>query len=218
MSLIMSAWGNDLRTLKGFIAGGADVNAVDLDEESGCTALWWAANRGYVECAAALIDAKADVHKANNNGYTPLFCASINGHVECVRVLIKHNANVNALNTDGSSSLHSASSNGHLACTQILIAAGAERDRHTKYGYTPLTFAIAHNYSHVAEFLLHSGARMENVCKAISVPHWMTCVIRTRRSVMSSTLVLKGLLKRRFGISKDATHLIALYFWSERLK
>jgi ankyrin repeat protein len=83
MSLITSAGHNDLQVLKELIAGGADVNAVD---EYGCTALWWMVERGQVECATALVDAKADVNKAANCGSMPLHQASNYGRPECVRV------------------------------------------------------------------------------------------------------------------------------------
>jgi ankyrin repeat protein len=83
MSLIVSAKDNDLQAVKGLIAGGADVNAVD---QRGHNALLWAACEGHVECATALIDAKADVGKASNDGITPLHAASCYGRSECVRV------------------------------------------------------------------------------------------------------------------------------------
>jgi ankyrin repeat protein len=141
MSLIESVKDKDLQALKGLIAGGADVNAVDA---LGRTALWWAAKDGHVECATALIDAKADVDEANKVGDTPLHKASSWGRGECVRVrrlcglggswclnatdvmlplqlLIQHKASVNALNTDGDSPLHNASWDGHLACAQVRL-------------------------------------------------------------------------------------------------
>jgi ankyrin repeat protein len=101
---------------------------------------------------------------------------------------------------------------------RILVAAGVEKDRPNKRLYTPLAYAIISNHRNVAEFLLHSGAKIENVSSRVYVPTWMFNIIRKRRSVMSSALTLKGLLKRRLGLSKDVTNLIALYFWSERLK
>jgi ankyrin repeat protein len=85
MSLIESAKGNDLPTVKGLIVGGADVNATDEDG-LGRTALWYAAREGHVECATALLDAKADVNKADEVGDTPLHKASYWGHADCVRV------------------------------------------------------------------------------------------------------------------------------------
>lgn len=84
MSLIESAKGGNAEAVKLLIGGGAtDVNAVD---EGGCTALWWGVNQGHVECATALVDAGADMEKADREGYTPLLRASFNGRVECVRV------------------------------------------------------------------------------------------------------------------------------------
>ncbi len=124
---------------------------------------------------------------------------------------------MNASNIIGNSPLHLASL-GNMACVQILVAACAEKDRPNKRLYTPLAYAIMSNHLNVAQFLLHSGAKMKNVLPYVEVPARMIDIIAKRRIIMSFTLALKGVLKRRFGLSKDATHLIALYFWSERLK
>jgi ankyrin repeat protein len=212
MSLIAS-----VSKVKRLLAEGADLNGVD---ENGCTLLSYTASNGYVECVTILINAKADVNKADAYGWAPLHGASAHGKSECVGLLIQHKANVNALASCGGSPLHWASSNGHLACVRILVAAGTlcERDRPNNYGNTPLAFAIRRNHRNVAQFLLHSGAKMKNVPPYTQMPAWMFNMIRKRRNVMYRTLVLKGLLKRRCGLSKDVTHLIALYFWSERLK
>jgi uncharacterized protein len=83
MSLIGSCKSNNLEEVKHWLATGANVNAVDKD---GRTALWWAASRGHVECATALIDAEADVNKGDKDGDTPLHRASLRGHAECIRV------------------------------------------------------------------------------------------------------------------------------------
>jgi ankyrin repeat protein len=216
MSLIPSVWNNDLADLKTLIARGADVNAVTVH---GYTALWYAAERGQVECATALIHAKADVNKANKYGETPLHAASNDiGGIKSVLFLIKHKADVNALTIFGSSSLHFASIHGYLACVQTLVTAGAEIDRPNNGGYTPFAYAIGEKHFDVAESLLHSGAKMKNVKPTVYVPPQITEIITKRRNVMVSTLALKGLLKRRLGISKDVTNLIALYFWNTRLK
>jgi ankyrin repeat protein len=83
MNLFHCVSDNDVKALKTLIARGANVNAVD---GRGRTALWWAAEEGRVECATALIDAKADVDKGDKYGNTPLHLASNNGHAESVRV------------------------------------------------------------------------------------------------------------------------------------
>jgi ankyrin repeat protein len=214
MSVFDYVWRHDTQALKELIARGADVNVVD---EQGCTALWWAVRGKRDAFATALVDAKADVNKASNSGYTPLHQASINGHVGCMRLLIKHKANVNALNFTGESPMHAASLNMHLTCVQILVAAGAEVDRPDNYERTPLWVTIGLNHSKISEVLLNSGAKMKNVRSKSIIPPGMTDIIAKRCTIMSCTLALKGVLKWRLGIYKDVTHLIALYFWRIRL-
>jgi ankyrin repeat protein len=60
-----------------------DINATN---EFGCTALWFAARDGNVECVTALLDTNADANKADDMGVAPLHKASSTGSVECVRV------------------------------------------------------------------------------------------------------------------------------------
>jgi hypothetical protein len=101
---------------------------------------------------------------------------------------------------------------------QILIVAGVEVDSRNNCDCTPLVYAITWNRSAVAEVLLHSGAKMSNIKSSVKVPDWMHQLVKKRENVMWCTLALKGALKRRRGLSKDVTHLIALYLWSMRLK
>lgn len=82
MSLHQPAKAGDVQAMKAIVARGADVDGVD---EWGCTALYWAANKGCMLGVAALLEAKASVDK-DVAGSTPLHIASYNGHVDCVRV------------------------------------------------------------------------------------------------------------------------------------
>jgi ankyrin repeat protein len=82
MSLIENVNENNLNETKRLIQNGANVN---VENEYGRTALWCAASLGHVECATALLDAKAEVDKASGSS-TPLHTASSYGRAECVRV------------------------------------------------------------------------------------------------------------------------------------
>jgi ankyrin repeat protein len=213
MSLIVSTRLNDLETLKALIAKGVDVNTVD---EYGHTALWYAAHEGNVECSTALLDANADADKADNEGYTPLHQASHFGWVECVQILVRRKANVNALNNYGSLPLHLASMRD-LACVRILADFITEMDGLRNYrGRTPLACALICNCPDIAEFLLHSGAKMKNVHREI-IPDWIHEIVANLNTAMYSTLVVKALLRRRLGLSKDVTNLLGFYFWNLRV-
>jgi len=104
-----------------------------------------------------------------------------------------------------------------------------ERDRPSNYGYTPLAIAIKYNYTKIAQYLLYSGAKMKNVHSNSKVPYWMKQIVTKRKRVIHSTLILKGVLKKRFKvvgaegaylngrIPKDMINLVGLYVWSTRL-
>ena len=83
MDLFRAVEGNEVALVKELIGRGVDVNGVD---GIGYTALDWAAQRGFVECAKVLLEANADVNKTDDDGWTPLLIASNYGHVECVKV------------------------------------------------------------------------------------------------------------------------------------
>jgi ankyrin repeat protein len=215
MELIEIVQNRDNEALKRLIATGVNVNGVD---DEGRTALWWAAYMNDYNCATILIDAKADVNRVDDNDrQTPLHQASFFGCVECVQILVQRKANVNALDIYGSSPLHLASRN-HLVCVRILADFITEMDGlRNRRGFTPLACALVCNCPDIAEFLLHSGAKMKNVHPKIKVPDWMNEIVSKRHTVMYSTLLVKALLRRRLGLSKDVTNLLGFYFWNLRV-
>jgi ankyrin repeat protein len=217
--LVSCAANNNLEKLKRLIAAGTNINVTDA---AGRTALWHAVEGNYIECTTTLLDCKADVDKADMDGITPLHNALFQGSVECVQLLLHYGANVNLVTRHKASALHFAIGIGiwkrnAVVFVRLLFASGALRniDACDCKGETAITRAIRGEQFDSAEFLLHSGAKVE---KKKDMPDWMNTMIAKRCNVMSSTLVLKGVLKRRLGLSKDVTHLIAIYFWSMRLK
>ena len=56
----------------------------------------------------ALLDAKADVNKAEKDGWTPLLVAAENGHEAVVRALLEKGADVNEANKEGTNPLYVA--------------------------------------------------------------------------------------------------------------
>jgi ankyrin repeat protein len=75
---------NEIEEVKKLIEKGADVNVVD---EYGATALYWASYKGHSEIVKILIEAGADVNVVNRDGETALYWTSSWGYSEIVKIL-----------------------------------------------------------------------------------------------------------------------------------
>ncbi len=77
----------------------------DLDlhakDNTGLTALHWAAWSGLIHCSALLIDKGLDINEPESKGYTPLMLAALRGNVDEVRMLLSLGADANAKNKAG---------------------------------------------------------------------------------------------------------------------
>jgi|TARA_B110000977_G_scaffold143908_1_gene182696 ankyrin repeat protein len=73
----------------------------------------------------ALIEAGADVNKAEDGGVTPLYMAAEQGHEAAVRALVELDADINKAIDVGATPLYVAALQGYLAIVQILEDAGA---------------------------------------------------------------------------------------------
>ena len=82
--------------------------------------------RGNEEIAQAMLDAKWEVDKRDEEGWTPLFLAASRGHVNMTKKLLDAEADPSAKGADGKSPLHASSFEGHEQCTRLLLDAGAD--------------------------------------------------------------------------------------------
>ena len=71
-------------------------------------------------CARALIEAKADIDKVQEDGFTALMLSCRDGHDLCARALIEAKANIHAKRDDGQTALGIARSKGHTAICLLL--------------------------------------------------------------------------------------------------
>ena len=87
--------GSDAAELESLLARGADVNAMDEDED---TALHWAivGMDDCIDMVQLLIDHGSDVNRKNSDGFTPFHYASFKGDVKVVKMLLTHGADINA--------------------------------------------------------------------------------------------------------------------------
>ncbi|KAL3804723.1 hypothetical protein HJC23_008538 [Cyclotella cryptica] len=84
--------------LKQAIDEGADVNGAD---ESGQTALHFAADRGSVNCIRLLIQSGADVNAFDSDGIGVLQTAVMGGNIDAVKLLLENGADPDARDVDG---------------------------------------------------------------------------------------------------------------------
>jgi ankyrin repeat protein len=96
-------------------------------EDSGITSLMKACHNGHDQCARALIEAKADLEKMNQDSVTALILSCQNGHVQCARALIEARAAVDHMDNNGWTALMAACQDGHDQCVHVLLQAGADR-------------------------------------------------------------------------------------------
>ncbi len=122
-----------------------------------------------IECL--LIEAGADVNKADKYGMTPLYRAAMRGHTETVKWLIEAGADVNKATKYGSTPLYGADANGHTETVKLLIEAGADVNMaDKKYGDTPLCRAAANRYTEAVKLLIEAGADVNKATNDGSTP------------------------------------------------
>ncbi len=119
--------GDDPSLLELALANGADVSSLDSYDGTG---LIRAADRGYTEVVARLLETDIDVDHVNRLGWTALLEAIILGggdaaHTEVVRLLIEAGADVNIADSHGVTPLAHARANGYGDMVALLRAAGA---------------------------------------------------------------------------------------------
>ena len=94
----------------------------------GYTPLFVASRNGNIEVVELLLEAKADVNKAETNGYTPLIIASQNDHIEVVKLLLAAKADVDIkVKIDGKvyTALSVAKEKGYTHIVTLLKKQGA---------------------------------------------------------------------------------------------
>jgi ankyrin repeat protein len=123
---------HDTNLVKDLIADGVDVNEISGVNE--CTALKFAAVKGFVDMMEILFLNGADVNIVYLDGETALLYAAKNGHVEATRLLLKKGALVQIQTTYFTTILSTTISNNYVptangnkeVIVKLLIAYGAD--------------------------------------------------------------------------------------------
>ena len=129
---------------RALIAGGADVNATNVD---GMTAVMAAALANNSEVAALLVDRGATINSADIDGRTALHHAAARGHTDVVRELVRLHARPSLFDSDGMTPLHRAVlfNPGSTDTIEALIDCEADADEMDRAGRTPLVLLLSSN-------------------------------------------------------------------------
>ncbi len=142
-------------TVRGLLAGGADVNQPAAD---GTTALHWAARLDDPVLADLLLEAGADATATNAFGVTPLALAAVNGAAEMLDALLRAGADPNAAAAGGETALLTAARTGRADAVRALVAHGADVNAVQRAGQTPLMWAAAEGHLDALQALIDAGA------------------------------------------------------------
>lgn len=142
--------------IKRLIAQGADVNATQGGAKN--TALIMAAANGKRQIVQLLLEAHADVNKANGGGYTPLMQAVFHEYPEILSLLVQRQANLNVQNEEGRTALMIAAARSKPELVLELIKHGAALDKNNNEGNTALMEAARNNRTDNVKILLNHRA------------------------------------------------------------
>lgn len=137
---------------------GADINT----EFETQTPLCLAASDGNIEMVEYLINAGADVNKANVKGVTPLMFATISKHGEVASLLIDKNADINAMDWFKNTALYFAVNKNDVSTARLLLERGADINARNAYGSPLIYEAIQMRSVQMASLLIENGASIND--------------------------------------------------------
>ena len=146
----------DISRVRTALAGGGDVNALDMD----WTALHLATALGNTEIVQVLIDGGANLEaQGEPAGSHPLHLAAQNNESEIAQLLIKHGATINSRNNGDKTPLLIAAGHNNIEVGEILLKNGADpNETFSEYKDSPLHFASYAGNAAFASLLIKHGA------------------------------------------------------------
>ncbi|KAK5651783.1 hypothetical protein OQA88_11650 [Cercophora sp. LCS_1] len=139
-------------------AGKVDLNA-SWGNFRGC--LPAAAQGGYDDIVAMLLDHGADVRNQGISGQNSLERSIWKRQISTIRLLLSRGARVRAKTSSGDTMLHTAVRVGNAEACELLLSHGADIDAQDNYGYTPLHSATSNSTEAIISCLIRHGAKVD---------------------------------------------------------
>lgn len=135
---------------------GAPVNAMD---ETGQTALHWAAVRGSLPVLETLLRHNADYELRDNRGYTVSHVAAQYGQTPVLyHLALKWGVDIDTVDNDGRTPLTWAAYKGYADSVRLLLVLNARYALADKEGCTPLHWAAIKGNGEACTVLLQGGS------------------------------------------------------------
>jgi ankyrin repeat protein len=150
------------------LEGTAEVAINAVDQDSGRTALHWAAAAGREQIVRLLLDRGADASQADReSGWLPLHSAASAGHLEVVKELLRaagtESVNVPTRDDCDMTPLHLACSKNHTAIVRLFLEQPETlTDVRDGTGATPIWRAGSLGALDIVDMLLARGAEMDS--------------------------------------------------------
>lgn len=140
-----------------------DVGSLDSQDDSGMTALHWAALQGNLNCVQVLINNGCNVDSLNSGLNTALLMAAAGGYDDIVSLLIDSCANVYLRNFKDLDCLSMCVMYGHKGrgmerIIELLHGRGVDMNKRNSAGATPLHECASKNYFRPILSLVDIGA------------------------------------------------------------
>lgn len=147
--------------VEALLAAGAEI---DTPGRNGCTALMYAARKGYVKCAQVLLRHGATVDPRDDDNGSALTWACANGECAMAKILLDARADINFQQDwckETPLILASRSTDNWTGMVELLVANGANVNLATRTGYTALCTASSRHQHKVAKVLIDGRADLE---------------------------------------------------------
>ncbi|KAL4894088.1 ankyrin repeat-containing domain protein [Aspergillus ambiguus] len=169
----------------------------DIEDQSGCTPLGWAAARGRDDACRVLLDYGAYIDHRDHMKRTPLWYAVVNNHESVCVLLMERGAALDILDDQRRTPLFQAVLNGwHDQCC-LLLTKGAKANIYDVEGSTPLVYAAAANRGRICQLLLEHGADINSRDREGRSPLWL---VREEAEIEHKEL---GYAALRWAVEKD---------------
>ena len=124
---------------------------IDVEDEDGRSALWWAASQGHERVVKVLYQKNASADSA-----VALFARR--GKLQALEILIASGVPLTVTNDKGQTGLHLAARYGKLDVVKMYLKRGLDIHITDDKGYTALHRASGYGHTKVARFLLEQGS------------------------------------------------------------